>query len=70
MFIPVIPNLFVWHVAKNQSAVREAVVGERVYPPPAGPEWGKAKRSGEAKISDEIMKGWWEGYKPPPLPEA
>ena len=45
----------------------------RLYPtpPPAGPAWGKAKRSKPKtkKISDAIQSGWWEKYKPPPLPE-
>ena len=62
-------DLFVWNVNKDNITVREAVVGDRVYPPPAGPEWGRAKRTGAAKVSEEIMKGWWEGYKPPPLPK-
>ncbi|UCD32389.1 MAG: hypothetical protein JSV38_00330, partial [Desulfobacterales bacterium] len=41
------------------------------YPPPAGPEWGKAPRSQPKgkKISDAIQSGWWEKYKPPPLPD-
>ena len=62
-------DLFVWNVTKKAITVREAVVSEAPYPPPAGPEWGKAKRTGEAKVSEEIMKGWWEGYKPPTLPK-
>ena len=28
-----------------------------------------AKRSGEAKMSDFILSGRWEGYTPPPLPD-
>lgn len=62
-------DLVVWNVTKKAITVREAVVSEAPYPPPAGPEWGKAKRTGEAKVSEEIKKGWWEGYKPPPLPK-
>jgi len=62
-------DLFVWNVNKDNITVREVVVGDRVYPPPAGPEWGRAKRTGAAKVSEEIMKGWWEKYVPPPLPE-
>ena len=62
-------DLFVWDITKDKITVREAVVGDRVYPPPAGPEWGNAKRTGSAEISPEIKKGWWEKYVPPPLPE-
>ena len=62
-------DLFVWDITKEKITVREAVVGDRVYPPPAGPEWGKAKRTGSTEISPEIKKGWWEKYVPPPLPE-
>ena len=46
-----------WNVTKDKITVREAVVAERVYPPPAGPEWRKAKRIGEAEGSAEIMGG-------------
>jgi hypothetical protein len=47
----------------------ESVVAKRNYPPPAGPEWAKAKRTGEARVSDEIMGGVWEGYTFPPFLE-
>jgi hypothetical protein len=58
-------------VTKDAITVREAVVSENPYPPPAGPEWGKAKRSKAKgkKISDAIQAGWWDQYKPPPLPK-
>lgn len=65
-------DLVVWNVTDEAVTVREAVVSEMPYPPPAGPEWGLAERSepeGE-KISEEIQSGWWEEYKPPPLPEG
>ena len=62
-------DLFVWNVTKDEITVREAVVAERVYPPPAGPEWGAAQRTGEAKVSEHIMSGVWKGFTPPPLPE-
>lgn len=62
-------DLFVWNVTKEKITVREAVAPERLYPPPAGPEWGAAKRSGEATTSEFIKSGVWEGFKPPPLPE-
>ena len=58
-----------WNVTKDKITVREAVVAERVYPPPAGPEWRKAKRTGEAEVSAEIMGGVWEGYTFPPFLE-
>ena len=65
-------DLVVWNVTKEEITVREAVVAEMPYPPPAGPEWGQAERSEPKgkKISDEIEAGWWEQYKPPPLPEG
>jgi hypothetical protein len=61
----------VWNVTKDAITVREAVVSESPYPPPAGPEWSKAPRSQSKgkKISDVIQSGWWEKYKPPPLPD-
>jgi ribonuclease Z len=64
-------DLMVWNVTKDKITLREAVVSEMPYPPPAGPEWGKAPRlqpKGK-KISDAIQSGWWEKYIPPPLPE-
>ncbi len=65
-------DLYVWNVTKDDITVREAVVSEMPYPPPAGPEWGKAKRSEPKakRLSDEMQAGWWAEYKPPPLPEA
>jgi ribonuclease Z len=45
------------------------MASERVQPPPPSMEYMKAKRSGEAKISDHINAGKWEGYTPPALPE-
>ncbi len=65
-------DLVVWNVTKEEITVREAVVAEMPYPPPAGPEWGQAERSEPKgkKISDEIEAGWWDQYKPPPLPEG
>ena len=48
---------------------REVMAAERVQPPPTSPEYMKAKRSGEAKMSEYIMNGKWVGYTPPPLPE-
>jgi ribonuclease Z len=65
-------DLVVWNVTKEEITVREAVVSEMPYPPPAGPEWGRAERSEpkEKKISDAIQGGWWDQYKPPPLPEG
>ena len=35
---------------------------------PTTPAYLKAKRSGEAKMSDYVMSGVWEGFTPPPLP--
>jgi hypothetical protein len=35
-------DLMVWNVTKDKITLREAVVSEMPYPPPAGPEWGKA----------------------------
>ena len=65
-------DLVVWNVMDDEITVREAVVSEMPYPPPAGPEWGQAERSEPKgkKISDDVQAGWWEDYVPPPLPEG
>lgn len=62
-------DLMVWNVTKDEITMREAVVPDRVSPPPTTAGFHTAKRSGEAKMSDYVMSGVWEGFKPPPLPE-
>jgi hypothetical protein len=49
--------------------MREAVIPDRVTPPPTTEAFKNAPRSGLAKMSDYIMDGVWDGFKPPPLPE-
>ncbi len=67
--LAVASDLDVWIVTKDSIRQMEAVVSERPYPPPVTPGYVTAKRSGEAKMSEYIMSGAWEGYQPPPLPE-
>lgn len=62
-------DLMAWHISKDSIVQREVVTSERVQAPPTTPEYAKAKRSGEAKYSDFVKGGKWEGYTPPPLPE-
>lgn len=62
-------DLMVINVTKDQIVVREASVDDNAYPPGASQEYRDAKRSGEAKVSEDIEAGKWKGYKPPPLPE-
>ena len=62
-------DLMVWNVTKDTITMREAVIPDRVTPPPTTEAFNTAKRSGEAKMSDYIMGGVWEGFTPPPLPE-
>jgi ribonuclease Z len=62
-------DLMVWNVTKDEITLREVVFPDRVSPPPTTPAYQKAKRSGEAKMSDYVMSGVWEGFTPPPLPD-
>ena len=62
-------DLMVWNVTKDAITMREAVFADRVTPPSTTEAYRKARRSGLAEISDDIMAGVWEGFTPPPLPE-
>ena len=62
-------DLMVWNVTKKSITMREAVFADRVTPPPTTAAFHEAPRSGEAKMSEYIMGGVWDGFKPPPLPE-
>ncbi len=62
-------DLMCWNVSKDSVQQREVVSAELVQPPATSEGYMKAKRSGEAKMSDFIVSGKWEGYTPPPLPE-
>jgi ribonuclease Z len=62
-------DLMVWNVTKDEITMREAVIPDRVSPPPTTEGFKKAPRSGIAKMSDYIMSGVWDGFTPPPLPE-
>jgi len=62
-------DLMCWNITKDSIQQREVMAAERVQPPPTSPEYMKAERTGEATMSDFIMKGKWKGYTPPPLPD-
>ncbi len=64
-------DLMVWNVTKELITVRMAVFGDRVTPPSTTDAYKKAPRSDavEGKMSDFIMGGVWDGFKPPPLPK-
>lgn len=62
-------DLMVWNVTKDHITMREAVFPDRVTPPSTTEGYQTAKRSGIAKMSDYVMGGVWDGFKPPPLPE-
>ena len=57
------------NVTKDQIVVREVSVDDNAYPPGTSKGYKDAKRSGEAKVSEDIEAGKWKGYKPPPMPE-
>ncbi len=57
-----------WNISEASIQQREVMAAERVQPPPTSKGYMTAKRSGEAKMSDFIMSGKWEGFTPPPLP--
>ena len=62
-------DLMVINVTKDQIVVREVSVDDNAYPPGTSKGYKDAKRSGEAKVSEDIEAGKWKGYKPPPMPE-
>ena len=62
-------DLMCWNISKDRIQQREVVSAELVQPPPTSEGYKKAKRSGEAAMSDFILGGKWDGYTPPPLPE-
>ena len=57
-------------LTKDDITMREAVFPDRVTPPSTTEAYKKAPRSGVAKMSEYIMDGVWDGFTPPPLPEA
>jgi ribonuclease Z len=65
-------TIVVWAgiVTKDDITMREAVFPDRVTPPSTTDAYKKAPRSGVAKMSEYIMDGVWDGFTPPPLPEA
>jgi ribonuclease Z len=62
-------DLMVINVTKDQIVVREVSVYDNAYPPGTSQAYKDAKRSGEAKVSEDIEAGKWKGYTPPPMPE-
>jgi ribonuclease Z len=62
-------DLMCWNISKDSIQQREVMAAERVQPPPTSMEYKKAKRSGEATMSEYITNGKWKGYTPPPLPD-
>ena len=62
-------DLMCWNITKDFIQQREVIAAERVQPPPTSPDYMRAKRSGEAEMSEYILGGKWKGSTPPPLPE-
>ncbi len=56
-------------MTKNAITLREAVIPDRVTPPPTTEAYKKAPRSDEAAMSQFIMDGVWNGFTPPPMPK-
>ncbi len=56
-------------MTKNAITLCEAVIPDRVTPPPTTKAYKKAPRSGEAAMSQFIMDGVWKGFTPPPMPK-
>ena len=66
--LAVATDLMCWNITKDSIQQREVMAAERVQPPPTSPEYKRARRSGEARLSDFVLGGKWESYTPPPLP--
>jgi len=62
-------DLMVWNITQDAIAMRPAVIPERVRPPSTTQAYQDAKRSGIARMSEFVMSGVWDGFKPPALPE-
>ena len=64
-------DLMVWNVTKEKITLRQAVFGDQVTPPSTTEAYKKAPRSDaeKGKMSDFVMGGVWDGFKPPPLPK-
>jgi len=62
-------DLMVINVTKEAIKVRMAVVDEYVLPPNVTPAYRKAPRTDKKSPSEDILKGKWEGYTPPPMPK-
>ena len=53
-------DLMRWNISKDSIQQREVIAAERVQPPPTSEGYMKARRSGEAKMPDFIMRGKWK----------
>ena len=62
-------DLMVINVTKEAIKVRMAVLDEYVLPPNVTPAYRKAPRTDKKSPSEDILKGKWEGYTPPPMPK-
>ncbi len=62
-------DLMVINVTKENIVVRMATVDEYVLPPNVTEEYKKAPRSDNKSPSEQVMKGKWKGYTPPPMPK-
>jgi hypothetical protein len=60
---------FIYAAGEARELGEESTCDDNAYPPGTSTEYKDAKRSGEAKVSEDIEAGKWKDYKPPPLPE-
>jgi hypothetical protein len=60
---------FIYAAGEARELGEESTCDDNAYPPGTSAEYKNAKRSGEAKVSEDIDAGKWKGYKPPPLPD-
>jgi len=62
-------DLMVINVTKDVIKVRMATVDEYALPPDVTQAYKDAPRSDKKKPSEQILKGMWKGYTPPPMPK-
>ncbi len=60
---------FIYAAGEARELGEESTCDDNAYPPGTSKDYKDAKRSGEAKVSEDIDAGKWKGYKPPPLPD-
>ena len=62
-------DLMVINVTQKTIAVRMASVDQYVLPPAVSQAYKDAPRTAQKHPSDEILRGKWKGYTPPPMPK-